>query len=231
MHIAISHQALPPIHSPHTYKHGTFTPLLLQHRAPNTLLTPSSHSPAQARNSAVATRTYREHTKNTPRKHHLHHLPSTNPTSWSKSNREGNAGKEHARLHPSPPHPSSSPTPTKLQSQPWVRHATMRNIKHPTTAGRCYYTHTHTSLLSGLFAPLLSTSENLLHTFSTEIRSQIHLPSIWCFLTCVSNPFSTELLFLGGSPSPAFSCPLGDLRGIWLEYNGFVTSTLLPNFR
>lgn len=39
---------------------------------------------------------------------------------------------------------------TKLQSHPLVTHATMRNIKHPTTVDRCYYTHTHTPSLTAV---------------------------------------------------------------------------------
>lgn len=191
-------------------------------------MTTSNLSPSQAHNPAITMSTYRKNTKNTPRKQHLYHLPSTNPTSSSKGNREGNTGKQHTRHHPSPPHHQ-------------LHHAD--KITKPSLGNTCHYAeyktshhcrqmllHTHTPLLSLLFTPL-SASENLLHTFNIEINSHIHLPNIWCLLTCVSNPFSTELLFLGGSPSPVFSCPLGDLRGIWLEYNGFVTSTLFPNFR
>lgn len=131
----------------------------------------------------------------------------------------------------SPPHPSSSTMLTKLQSHPSLTHATMRNIKHSAAADRCCYIHTHTcspSLAAGHTTVL---PQKTCYTFNTDTNSHIHLPSIWCLLTCVSNPFSTKQLFLGGSPSPVFSCPFGDLRGIWLEYNGFVTSTLFPNFR
>lgn len=225
MQIAMSHQALPPIHSPHNSKYKTSPPLTLQ-SSDNQQCLPT---PSQAHNPAITISTYRKNTKNAPHKRHLSHLPSRNPPQVQAKAGE-KAPQATGTPSPIPHHPAV--TSTMLQSHPLVRHAAMRNRRHPTTVDRCYYTHTHTHKYTPLpFTPRLSTLENLLHTFHIETNPPIHLPGICCLLTCMSNPFSTELLFLGGSPSPAFSCPLEDLRGIWLEYNGFVTSTLFPNFR
>lgn len=83
---------------------------------------------------------------------------------------------------------------TQPRSRPTAKGAAMGNAEHRTRG---------------------ATEPHGTHAIGTNPR--LHLPSIGRFLTWVSNALSTELPFLGGGPSPALSCPLGDLRGIWLE--------------
>lgn len=208
-------------------QHGT-----VHEQTQNTSMSTSHPSPSQAHNPAITISTYRKNTKNTPHKHHLCHLPSVKSPKF-KGNRGGNRGKEHAQHHPSPPH-------RQLHRADKITESSLGNACHYAehkTSHHCrqMLLHTHTHIHTP--PPSLTAFHTTIYLRKPAARirygnkSPIHLPNIWCLLTCVSNPFSTELLFLGWSPSPAFSCPLGDLRGIWLEYNGFVTSTLFPNFR